>query len=532
MKLLAKSAAFIMSALVLFASCQKEQSSLTCEDFGQKAKVTGVVTYPASYEIGADNVVRLTSSPVDSATVIIKVTTSDLTNSTTRNEITLTAHTDSEGNYSVEVPTVDAGINVSVQAVSFNGTQKYLKEVKDGKPVWDEKTGEYSTYPAHFRIYPDQMITKDLLYSFTEKELAQDGTFEGTARIMGTLTYNAGQTWTAGEGFSELLLPAANTQMVLNVEGKEYVVLTDENGHYDITLPVKGNPEASLSPHSFMGTYKTLEDVQNGEYIFNEEDCIYSTSERHLILNKGGIYKLDFYYTNTSINSAAQLKYRLPLKVKVGMGLPSGITYYLDNYSRTWYNNENIGEYTYNVYKVNESPDYYEYTGKVNAAKGVDVIITVTYPEEYNYIVRNYGATTDENGMINIEIPALEEIWETNITVQAQSFVYTEPFWYYLPTNEYIEDSERRVVNEENKEIDLVRPLKVKSASIAAGNGVYEQEAGTDSQYVKWTEFKEFVPEVKLLMVYDLKNTAADTEGGYDYILQSELLLKYYEFYN
>ena len=488
MKIVTRFAAFVMSALVMFSACQKEQTSLSLDDITQKAKVTGTIVYPNSYELGADNVVSLATAPVDSASVVVKVATSSFSNSD--NWLTITTYTNSKGEYSVEVPAADGGTTVKIQAVSFNGTQKYLKEVKGGELVWDEKTGVFSTSEKDMTVYPGQTVSYDVVYEFKEQDLTPNGTVEGQARIMGTLTYNAGQAWSAGEGFTEQILPAAKVQIVVNDNGKEYSVITDENGHYDITIPVNTSYSynVTLTPQSFMGTHSELKDVQNGEYVFETKDCVYSANSQVIYINKGSISNTNIKYNYSAINAEKTLDKRLPLKIKVGMGVPSGIKYYM---SRNYYGTEKIGDETYKVYKgteYNSVSEYDGYEGVIKAAKGIDVVITVNYPDGFG--TRKYGATTDSNGNISIDIPASEDVWNTTINVEAQGFVYKDSFKYYLPTDEYVEeDEERREVDEEKKEITLIKALKVQSVNIAGGNGVYEQYSGT-SFPVKWTEYK------------------------------------------
>lgn len=511
MKIITRFAAFVMSALVMFSACQKEQTSLSLDDITQKAKVTGTIVYPNSYELGADNVVSLATAPVDSASVVVKVATSSFSNS--NNWLTVTTYTNSKGEYSVEVPAADGGTTVKIQAVSFNGTQKYLKEVKGGELVWDEKTGVFSTTEKEMTVYPGQTVSNDVVYTFTEQDLTPDGTVEGQARIMGTLTYNAGQVWSAGEGFTEQILPAAKVQIVVNDNGKEYSVITDENGHYDITIPVNTSysHNVTLTPQSFMGTYSELKDVENGEYIFDTKDCVYSHNSQSVTINKGAIKTQDFVYSKTTINAEKTLDKRLPLKIKVGMGVPSGIEYYMN---RSYYGTEKIGDETYKVYKATEYNSVDEYEGVIKAAKGIDVVITVTYPDGFG--TRKYGATTDSNGNISIDIPAFEDVWNTTIQIEAQGFVYEDSFKYYLPSDEYVdEDEERREVDEEKKEINLIKALKVQSVNIPGGNGVYEQYS-TKSFSVNWTEYKEFVPQVKLYMTYRLKVQDADKGAEID----------------
>lgn len=527
MKIVTRFAAFVMSALVMFSACQKEQTSLSLDDITQKAKVTGTIVYPNSYELGADNVVSLATAPVDSASVVVKVATSSFSNS--NNWLTVTTYTNSKGEYSVEVPAADGGTTVKIQAVSFNGTQKYLKEVKGGELVWDEKTGVFSTSEKEMTVYPGQTVSNDVVYTFTEQNLTPNGTVEGQARIMGTLTYNAGQAWSASEGFTEQILPAAKVQIVVSDNGKEYSVITDENGHYDITIPVNTSYSynVTLTPQSFMGTYSELKDVENGEYIFDTKDCVYSLDSQSVTINKGAIKTQDFVYSKTTINVAETLDERLPLKIKVGMGVPSGIKYdyikeyYGDEYNygdvvETYKGTEEIGDETYKVYKVSESTNKSDvsYEGTVKAAKGVDVIITVKYPDKFNIGTRKYGATTDSNGNISIDIPYFDKEWsDPDITIQAQGFVYDEPFRYYLPTTKYIESEERRVLNEEKK-VYLVKALEVETVTIPGGNGIYTQKKQTGN--VSWGEFNEFNEEVKILMTYELKKLDADPKNDED----------------
>lgn len=526
MKIIARFAAFVMSALVMFSACQKQQTSLSLEDITQKATVSGTVVYPNSYELADDNTVKLTTTPADSATVIVKVSTSSFSNSD--NYLTFTTYTNSKGEYSVEVPAVDAGTDVYVQVVSFNGTQKYLKEVVGGELVWDVKTGVYSAWEEGLTVYPGEKVTQNIVYEFTEQNLDPDGTVDGLARIMGTLTYDAGQTWSASEGFTELILPAAKVQIIVNANGNEFSVITDEKGHYDFTLPANYYYEVTLTPQSFMGTYSELKDVENGEYVFDTKECIYYVSSDFVYAYNGAIETLDFEYYHNTIDAVETLDEKLPLMIKVGMGVPSGIKYELDSYTKTWQKNETISGETYKVYKISESPYNYSYEGTVKAAKGVDVIVTVYYDDLGE---RKYGATTDSNGDITLEIPAYDKVWNPTIEIEAQGFVHKEPFVYYLPTSTYIEDEERREVVDEDKEVLMIKTLEVESATIPAGNGIYTQYS---SSYwdVEWTEFEEFVPYVKLLMTYDLEIEDADVSGEYDSYLQSKLNNSYLQYFN
>lgn len=112
----------------------------------------------------------------------------------------------------------------------------------------------------------------------------------GTAKVMGVITYNEGQTYKNG-AFVDLKSPAANLEIVVKVSNDglspndaqgytDYKVTTDAKGAYELVIPATENSmEVVVLAPSYQGIYKSLKSgfaFDGDEPVFSEKEVLYS----------------------------------------------------------------------------------------------------------------------------------------------------------------------------------------------------------------------------------------------------------------
>lgn len=153
-----KSVLFALMAVMAFCftGC-KEQSSFEVKDISTKATIMGKVIAIT----GRDKSYNDVKSNLSGKTVVIEISNSDLSpNGNANGYTTLTVVTDTEGDYSIEIPTVRDGANVTVRVADYTG--QYSEETSSGEYKYSSVI--YSASPKNVNIEPDQIKKCDLTY--------------------------------------------------------------------------------------------------------------------------------------------------------------------------------------------------------------------------------------------------------------------------------------------------------------------------------------------------------------------------------
>lgn len=249
------------------------------------------------------------------------------------------------------------------------------------------------------------------------------------ATIIGSYSYDEGQDFVGGD-YVRLIKPASDVMVEVTLPANQYTnnssaegvvtykTYTDENGRFEISLPVPSEGvTATVKPVDFVGAYITVDDVKNGKPVYSYEEVVFTAAEAKLDLKPNAIKNHDGLYTHQARNIDEGYPYVSEYQVFVGMA-------------------------TYSVEKNEEMED--EIVKEYAPAKYKDVIISVKYADGK---VLKYVAATDNNGMASFSIPTKEKEWSTTITVEVKAFV-VNTFTYFA--EEYDEEIGEYVINRYN----------------------------------------------------------------------------------
>lgn len=250
----------------------------------------------------------------------------------------------------------------------------------------------------------------------------------GVAKVMGVLTYSEGQAYEGGQ-FVELKKPAANVELIVKVDNAslspngqasgttDYSTMTKEDGSFEVIIPaVDRGVSYTLFAPSFQGVCNTLSDkcIKDGEIIFDKKEGVFELSrEGASPLQPGSV---DVVNASYSFKAFAEEKY---LSTHVSLIVEAG-----------------IGICTKEKVEVYDGETIYQPSATLEYASGVDVVVKVTYGEDYDNEVRYYGATTGNDGTAVMRIPATSEDMTANIEIFAKEFVGEDDFVYYTMNDE------------------------------------------------------------------------------------------------
>lgn len=246
----------------------------------------------------------------------------------------------------------------------------------------------------------------------------------GTAKVMGVLTYNEGQAYEDGK-FVELKKVAAGVEVIVKVDNAslsptgnatgttDYSATTDENGAFEVIVPAvdKGVDYEIFAP-SFQGIRKELKNDcwKGGMPVFDEAEGVFELSQTgSMKLKPGSVSVEKAAYTFKPFAQEKTLPTYVTLRVKAGIGVC-------------------VKE---KVTDSNTSQSYDRPSAALEFAKGVDVVVRVTYGDDYDGAVRYYGGTTGSDGTFELEIPATSEDMKADIQLMAREFIGEDDFTYY-----------------------------------------------------------------------------------------------------
>lgn len=248
---------------------------------------------------------------------------------------------------------------------------------------------------------------------------------QGKAKIIGNLSYSEGQAFEGGR-FVELVKPAAEKKVYIEVSNASlspngsaqgytlYETVTDGEGNYEIEIPAvakTAGTSVTIRTEDFVGERNLLEEMSEQGPLFKSTPVVFTCNEKAESLKPNQIKVADMKYGFKEREIEEGFNYSAPLRVKVGRGILKWNT----------------------TSKINES--------SMIAASSVNVIVTVTYPNEKEGtpaepLVRKYGATTvGTQGEFTLNIPVREKSCALELNIKAVPFVYNE-FNYYVIQDE------------------------------------------------------------------------------------------------
>ena len=385
--------AIMIAAVLVGCNKPKEQTSVNIEDFTEKATVIGKLIYNEGQSLEGTDYVN-TMKPAADVTVTAVVANSEYSATTNGSgNLTFTTKTDEEGNFELEIPVTNDGVNVQLKTTNFVGQYRTIVDVENGQAVYSYEEVVYSLEDKTFRLEPNDVEIADGIFTFEKRE-----NLEKTAKIYGTLIYDEGQGFD-GTNYSRLIKPAANielTAVVNNNIENAIMAQTDSEGNFQILVPVEGSANVTLSAASFVGQYHSIIDVENGEPVYRDEEVIYSLETKSFNNVKANdIIVADATFTFEKREEVEKYEYYSEYKVVVGKAA----------YEKSQQPNDTIKPFAV--------------SRKYVVAAGVDVTIEVKYMGE----TFTYVAATDNDGVATFNIPTTDLNWRPTITVSASQFV-------------------------------------------------------------------------------------------------------------
>ena len=229
----------------------------------------------------------------------------------------------------------------------------------------------------------------------------------GKAKVMGTFTYDAGQSYTNGvyaqqiKGAASVRVKAqiSNSSIKSNSTGyTTYETTTDESGNYSIEIPaVPNGTNVEIIADPFFATYSEVTGVNNNTPEIKSEEVLFKVQSTNVSIRPDDIkiYDAIYSYTERDVNEAD--KYTAKFIVKVGQG----------------YHSKKKDEYQEDVVERG-----------YKTVSGKDVLVKDNSNGKY------YGATTNSNGEATFIIPTANKAWQKSISIEVPGYVENKYKFY------------------------------------------------------------------------------------------------------
>ena len=222
----------------------------------------------------------------------------------------------------------------------------------------------------------------------------------GKAKIMGTFTYDAGQSYTSGvyaqqiKGASGVLVKAqiSNSSIKGNSTGYTiYETTTDQEGNYSIEIPaVLSGTSVEIIAVPFFATYSEVVGVNNNIPEIKDQEVLFKAQSKTETVKPDDIKIYDAIYSHIERNVNEADKNTAKFIVKVGQG--------------------------YHSKKKNE--DYEDVVERdYKTVSGKNILIQDQSNGKY------YGATTNSNGEATFMIPTKNKDWKKSISIEVPGYV-------------------------------------------------------------------------------------------------------------
>ncbi len=294
----------------------------------------------------------------------------------------------------------------------------------------------------------------------------------GKAKIIGSLTYDAGQAYMNGE-YVQQIKPAAQKVVYVRVSNASlsptglaagftvYETTTDESGSFSIEIPaidIGNGVSVEIQPETFIDVYSEYEGMVNGSPKFKQEEVVYEIEAVQRSLKTSDIEVVNRHYNRVNSSDVKTFDYTSYFDVKVGIPVSEKVK---DDY----------GDY-HVVYKYDRAQD-------------VNVTIKVQYD---NSTTKTYGATTS-NGVAQFAIPAYEKDWNANITISVEPFS-TNNFHYYYTSYGYSDEPELEVLSGIYKASSINRSYSFNPLQRTTAEVKMTFDPDDDQEYEDYNEYK------------------------------------------
>lgn len=268
-------AMLMVSAFCVLPSCNKEQTGLSIDDIPGKAKITGTlyIDYGQAY---VDGKVVSRKVPAADIEVIVKLDNSDIS-SGSRGYTDYKVRTNGNGEYAVDIPAVDEGVDVTVTSPDLLGIRSYLKTFENGNMIFDDNKGVFSFSKTLSSVKPGNVKILDGVFSFTSSTqqltLSESVDFRVNVGIcLPAQTKQALSDYqTSGNyAYNGTIVPGEGVNVILSVRYAD-TGYTDRTYLYAGTTDAKGVAVISIPCTSRKNLSNATFDLQIPRFLGNED---------------------------------------------------------------------------------------------------------------------------------------------------------------------------------------------------------------------------------------------------------------------
>ena len=250
---------FIIVALVfatILIGCKKQQSSVSIEDFTEKAIISGTLQYDEGQGFDGTKYTRIIK-PAANITLTAFVANSEYSTTTSaEGDITFTTTTDAEGNFEIEIPVTNEGVDVTLKANSFKGQYNRIIDVKNGAPVYSNENGIYKFNERSFFLKPNDIKIANDIFTFEVAEDIIEFPYHSKYQVV---INKASYTKDFIENeIRKQYVPANNVEVIINVNDGEktykYTASTNVDGIATFNIPTKTltwSPDIEITTKQF-----------------------------------------------------------------------------------------------------------------------------------------------------------------------------------------------------------------------------------------------------------------------------------------
>ena len=262
---------------ISFISCTKEQSSFEVSDIKTKANIRGVVmqNLGQDYKSGKyiENIV-----PVADKKIYVEVRNSEYASGSQNGVTVFETITDVNGQYSIDVPVLYEGTQVTVKGEQFVGIYKEVVGATTAKPEYDAKEGVYTFTDKTMTLYPNDIKFYDALYTMDYRESIETSKYYSTFIVrVGVPQYSVEWDYEYGEYVEYINLEyalASNVNVVAKIGGSCYAATTNNSGEATFVIPAmekewSSNVSIETTPYVVNGFKYATKEYIDYEYQYN-----------------------------------------------------------------------------------------------------------------------------------------------------------------------------------------------------------------------------------------------------------------------
>ena len=335
--------AIIAIIATCFASCEKEQSSFEVADIKTTANIRGTILHNLGQDYNngkyIENIV-----PAANKKVYVEINNSELAPNNPNGVTVFETTTNTNGEYSINIPVVYGGTEVTIKAEQFIGAYKEVVDVNNNIPIYEESEGVYSIKKNIITLYPQDIKFNDAVYVIDYRDLDEGCQYNSTFIVkVGKPQYSIDKQEIDGvetKFISRKYNTASDINVIATINGVCYGATTNNNGEATFVIPSDkkewtANVQIETTPYiinrfNYIKTeYTEIEDIW-GNISYNKEFKTYYIESGVMSLLKTSTDEI--YFSGIADDKTPIIK------VALGFDAHDDIDTYDYNKNNEWYN--------------------------------------------------------------------------------------------------------------------------------------------------------------------------------------------------